>query len=377
MKRDKYGFYAYPPRPPGLPADDDYPRKYTLKSYSTEEINDNRYQNSIRGRTICRMEKADDIPRIINDKTEIHAGYVPGYSNLNFRSMVLGIIKPNDQWLVVERTKGINLMPFDASTQLSLFPTQEIKGGKTRKEAIEIAEEHVKGFSDQQWINIQEQITYELSGIDFEYIKTPEQQRIEDEYGEKIREINNLNEWIRTKQNFINHYKPLRVHKTHTKRMKMVNLPNGMRIPEKLNPRHKTKFLCFQKHYSSNLEVEGIIMPIEIDGLTELRELVVVKGDQFKGTPAQESYSSSEYIICEPYTGSLMSFKSAKSLKETLEHIPERLMILIEPDNIEKINNYIRLHNEKIETLHNEGDITQYLLDEYPSYNTDVEQQAA
>ena len=379
MEKNAHGFYLYPKRPPELPEEDDYPRSYTLKSYTQAEINDDRYQNSIRGRNINRMQKANDIPCITDSKTETFSGYIPGYSNLNFRAMALGVIKKDGQWIVVERNTGIILMPYGTPAQLSLIPTETktIKGGKTREQAIEISEKHVKQFSDEQWINIQEQITYELRGIEFEFILTPEQKELEAQYGQKFEEIYNLNKWIEKEQNFIAHHKGLRVHKTHTKRMKMVTRENGMKVPEKLDPRHKTKFFCFQRDYDSSLEVEGIILPIEIEGLTELRELVVVKGDQFKNTPQQEIYRASEYIICEPYTGGLMSYKSAKSLKETLQHIEERLMILMTPENIEKINTYIRTHNEKIETLQNEGDITKFLLAEYPSNEAVPEQQAA
>ena len=376
MERDKDGFYILPKRPPGLPEEEDYPRRYTVKQFTTEEVNENRYYNSIRGRNISRMVKVNDIPRIVDGKKEILTGYVPEYSNLYFRAMNLGIVKVNDLWYIVERQTGINLMPFETSAQLSLIPTKIIQGAKTREQAIEISEKHVQTFSDEQWIEIQKQITYELSGISFEYVLTPEQKELEAEWGERFEQVWNLNEWIRKEQNFINHHKGLRVHKTHTKRLKMVTRENGIRVPEKLDPRHKTKFFCFQRDYSSNLEIEGIIMPLEIEGLTEMRELVVVKGEQFKGTPQEKSYSAGEYIICEPYSGGLMSYKSAKSLKETLANITERLMILITPENIEKINKFIQLHNEKIETLQSGGDITKFLLSEYAS-NNQSEQQAA
>ena len=374
MERDQDGFYKLPERPPELP--EEYPRRYTVKPYTQVEIDENRYYNSIRGWCISRLTKADDIPHIVNGKKEIVSGYVPGYSNLNFRAMSIGLVKENDKWLVVERTTGINLMPTEKPVQLSLLPTETIMGGKTREQAVEIAEAHVKTFSDEQWIDIQKQLDYDLSGISYEHIMTDEQKALDAEWGERFKQIYNLNEWILIEKNFINQHKNLRVHKTHTKRLKMVTAENGMKIPEKLDPRHKTKFFCFQKEYNSCLEVEGIIMPIEIEGLTELRELVVVKGDQFKGTPHQESYNSSEYIVCEPYTGGLMYYKTAKSLKETLANITERLMIVITPENIDRINKYIQLHHRKIETLQNGGDITEFLLSQY-ACNQDAEQQAA
>ena len=375
MERNEKGYYLLPERPPGLPDEEDYPRRYTVNYFTPTEVNENIQYHSIRGWSARNMVKTDKIPYIVNGITETHSGYIPRFSNLNFRSMALGIIKINDEWVVVERTTGINLMPIKEPVQLSLIPTEKIKSGRTREQAMKIAEEHLKTFSDEQWIEIQKQVTYELSGIEFEYILTPEQIKLEAEWSEKFREVHQLNKWIEKKQNFIAHYKDLRIHKTNTKRMKMITKEKGVKVPEKLDPHHKTKFFCFQKDYGSNLEVEGIIMPIEIEGLTELKELIVVKGDQFKETPHQESYNLTQYIVCEPYTGSLMSFKSSKSLKETLEHITERLMILIEPKTIEKINKTIKLHNKKIKTVQNSGDITSFLLDQY-SYNKELEQQA-
>ena len=132
MERDEYGYYLYPEKPAELPDEEDYPRRYTIKPFTTEQVNKDCYENSIRGRNISRLVKADNIPRIVNGKKEMHSGYLPQYSNLNFRAMALGIIKVNDEWLIVEKQTGINLMPIETSAQLSLIPTETIKGENRR-----------------------------------------------------------------------------------------------------------------------------------------------------------------------------------------------------------------------------------------------------
>jgi len=360
MPKDEHGYYVYPPRPEGLPDEEDYPKKYSVSTFTQEKIRDDMYQNSIRGYTICRMHKSDEIKQIINGQTQTVSSYVPGYSNLHFRSMQLGIIKTEDGWLVVERNSGINLMPIETSAQISLIPTEVIITGKTREQATQIAEDHVKTFTDEQWINIQKQLNYDLSGIQIEYIKTPEQEKLEAEYSEEIRKVNLLNEAIRKERNFIAQYGKVRIHKSKAKRTKMIQR-DWIRIPEKIDNRNKTKFFCFQKNYNSALEVEGIVFPIEVEGLTELTELVIVKGSQFKGTIVENEYSANEYIVCEPYTGSLITYKKTKSIKETLEKLPENLMVIREPEHIERINTYIQVHNQKIQTLQDGGDISKYL----------------
>ncbi|MXV76044.1 hypothetical protein F4Z99_17440 [Candidatus Poribacteria bacterium] len=364
MKKDENGFYLYPPRPEALPNEEDYPKKYTLKTFTQEKIKDDVYQNSIRGYTICRMQKSDEIKQIVSNKTLTVSGYVPGYSNLHFRSMQLGVIKSDDGWLVVERNSGINLMPIETPVQMSLIPTEVIITGKTREQATKIAEDHVKTFTDEQWIDLQKQLDYELSGIQIEYIRTPEQEQLEAKYNEKIRKINLLNDAILKEKNFIAQYGKVRIHKNSAKRTKMV-LRDWIRTPEKIDHRNKAKFFCFQKNYNSSIEIEGIVFPIKIDGLTEITELMIVKGSQFKGTIVEKEYSANEYIICEPYTGSLISYKRTKSIKETLEKLPENLMVMREPEHIERINTFIQIHNEKIQTLQSGGDISKYLeLDE-------------
>ena len=360
MPKDEYGFYLYPPRPKGLPDEEDYPKEYTVKTFTQEKIRDDVYQHSIRGYTIHRMRKSDEIKKIVNGQTQTVSGYVPGYSNLQFRAMQLGIIKSEEGWLVVERNSGINLMPIETSAQISLIPTEIIITGKTREQAIKIAQNHVKTFTDEQWINIQKQLNYDLRGIQIEYVKTPEQEKLEAEYNKEIQKINLLNDAIRKEQNFVTQYGKVRIHKNKAKRTKMVQR-DWIRVPEKIDHRNKAKFFCFQKDYNSGLEIEGIVFPIEIDGLTELTELVIVKGSQFKGTPESKSYNSNEYIVCEPYTGCLISYRRTKNIRETLEKLPENLMIKREPEHIERINNYIQLHNQKIQTLQDGGDISKYL----------------
>ena len=360
MPKDEHGYYLYPPRPEGLPDEEDYPKKYSVSTFTQEKIRDDVYQNSIRGYTICRMHKSDEIKQIIDGQTQTVSGYIPGYSNLHFRSMQLGIIKNEDGWLVVERNSGINLMPIETSAQISLIPTEVIITGKTREQAIQIAENHLKTFTDKQWIKIQKQLNYNLNGVEIQYIKTPEQEKLEAEYSREIQKINTLNDAIRKEQDFIAQYGKVRIHKPKAKPTKMVQR-DWIKTPEKINCRNKAKFFCFQKNYNSYLEIEGIVFPIEIEGLTELTELIIVKGSQFKGTPEAENYSSNEYILCEPYTGSLIGYRRAKSIKETLEKLPENLMILKEPEHIQKVNKYIKIHNEKIETLQSGGDISKYL----------------
>ena len=371
----KSGYYCFPKRPEGIPdCESKYPQKYTVKAFTQKEIDEYRYYRSIRGYSLNRLTRTE-VNIITKDGTlrEVQ-GWVPNESGLIFRSMVIGLIK-GDGWSVVERSTGIPMMP-DAEieipaehpNQLSFAfaePPKKVKKvtGKNREDALQLAADYASTLSDQEWIDIQKQLDYNLAGIESEPIKTAEEERLENIWGAKIRAVNKANDWIRKTNNFINVHKPLRIHQNSNLKVKMTEKSGVIRVAEKANPRKKTKFFFSQADYSNAIEVEGIILPIEIDGLPEMKEVVIVKGSQFKGTIVEESHTASKYYVYEPYMGSAITL-SASTIKEAVENTLKRICIRSTPDGIERINEKIRFHKEKILAAQSGEDIEKYIEQE-------------
>ena len=250
--------------------------------------------------------------------------------------------------------------------QLSLFstsPTETRKAtGKNREEAILLASEHVKTFNKEKWIEISEQLDYPLAGIDYEHILTPEQERMESEYADKIAEVNKANEWIPQRKKLHGTLQRDEDSQSTQQTSKMVDKGNRIKLPEKINPREKSKIFLLPKRIWHLSKSRRHYYPYRHRRLNEIKELIAVKGSEFKGTP-ESSYSSSDYIVCEPYTGGLITYKREKSLKATLENLAERLMIITETENLQKIDNYIQEHHQKIKTLQEGGDVSKYIAE--------------
>ena len=362
---DEYGYYKYPPRPTELPEENEYPRKYSLRTFTKEEINKDRYNSSIRGYTLNRQTKGD-VNFLTEDGTlETKQGWIPGASGLIFRCLQLGLIKIGG-WCVVERNTGISLMPpvesdpepdpiTELIEQLTFDFTNpepepvkiEKQTGYSRKQAIELATRYVETFTDEQWIELQKQLNYDLAGISYENILTPEQQALEEAWSEGISKINIANDLKRATNNFFNCYKPLRIHQD-APRPKMGRKKNSVRITEKLNPKIRTKFYVNQEEYSNTIEVEGVVLAIDIDGIDLIKEIVIVKGDQFKNSVLEEKYAQAKYYPFEPYMG-LGTGRSSKTQKEAIASIKERFETTDRSTElVESINNRYRLHQERI-----------------------------
>lgn len=363
------GYLKYPERPKQLPDESEYPREYTVKVFSKKEIDDYRYYRSIRGYSLSRLEKGE-VNILLDDGTiKAKPGWIPNESGLIFRSMKIGLVKTSG-WSVVERNTGISLMPSvkiekEPIGQLSFnFTSSDTKTkkatGSNREKALELASSHLKTFTNEQWIEIQEKLIDTLAGIEYELIRTPEQERIESEWGDKCGEVNDANNLKRDTHNFLVTYKNLRVHQ-HSKDRPPMTEKNGMiRVAKKLNPKKKTKFFFAQEEYGNAIEVEGIILPIDINGLTELKDLIIVKGDQFKDTPVEEMHTKSKYYVYDPYMG-LACTGVSTSLKGAKESALKHLMIRVTPKSINGFNARIQSHNEKILAAQSGKDITHFL----------------
>ena len=363
------GYFKYPERPEQLPDESEYPRKYTVKVFSKKEIDEYRYYRSIRGYSLSRLEKGEVNVLLDDGTTEAKPGWIPNESGLIFRSMQIGLVKTTG-WSIVERNTGISLMPSvkiekEPIGQLSFdFTPSETKTkkatGSNRDKALTLASNYVAAFTKQQWIEIQEKLIDTLAGIEYELIRTPEQEAIENEWEEKCGKVNDANNLKRDTHNFLVTYKNLRVHQ-HSKDRPLMTEKNGLvRVAEKLNPKKKIKFFFGQEDYGNAIEVEGVLLPIDIDGLTELKDLVIVKGDQFKNTPVEEMHTKSKYYVYDPYMG-LACTAVSTSLKGAKESALERLMIRVTPESINGFNARIQLHNEKILAAQSGKDITHYL----------------
>ena len=68
------GFYLYPQRPSKLPNESEYPREYTIKEFTEEEVKNYTYQRSIRGYSIRQMRKGD--VNILTDSNKIESKQV-------------------------------------------------------------------------------------------------------------------------------------------------------------------------------------------------------------------------------------------------------------------------------------------------------------
>ena len=223
--------------------------------------------------------------------------------------------------------------------------------------------DYASNLTHDQWVKIQKQIDYNLAGIESIPMKTAEEERLESEWGKKFDAVHQANEWIRKTNNFLNAHKNLRIHKDSNLQVKMTERNGPIRVAEKVNPRKKTKFFFSQKDYSHNIEIEGIILPIEIDGLPEMKEVVIVKGSQFKGTIVAESHSPSKYYVYEPYMGSAMT-PSASTIKEAIQNVLKKVCIHSSPENIERINQQIKVHKEKILAAQSGEDIEKFIQQE-------------
>lgn len=366
------GLYDFPERPLGLPDEDDLPRKYEIKEYSTEEIEEYRHYRAVRGHSITKQVKGEVNVLSDNGELETLKGWLVDDSGLIFRSLQLGLVKTKPGWSVIERNIGVNLMPElqpdpdeDENGQFSFDFHQKPENdviktfGKTREKAIELSILHVKYFSSQDWIELQEQLNYCLDGISSELILTPEEQELSDEWGRRISIVNKANNLKIETNNFYGHYKPLRIHEHSSPRPKMTRKKNGIRVAEKIDPKKKIKFFVSQDDYSHMIKVEGILLPFEMDKLTEIKDLVIVKGDQFKGTPLEEAYTNSKYTVFDPYLGIPSMRNAASSMKAAKDGVQEWKA---SPEAIEKLNQRVKEHHEKIQAANTDGeDITRFL----------------
>ena len=395
------GFYAYPERPAQLPDESEYPREYSLKNFTQKEISDFRYHRSIRGFSINRMEKGE-INVLSEDGTlETKKGWIPSESGLIFRSLAIGLVKLSE-WIVVERNTGISLMPeimvedkepkdLQLSFDFMSKPKKAIKDkwfhsdrkatGSTREKAVELAEAHVKNFTKEEWIEIDQKISYSLAGIDYDPIRTPEQERIESEWANACGVVNEANDLKMKTDNFYAIYKNIRIHKNSEERPKMTRKKSGTRIAEKLNTRKKAKFFFNQEEYGNAVEIEGVILPIDVDGLSEMRELIIVKGTQFKDTPEEKSHTGAKYYTYDPYLGLGIGF-AGSTLKETTENVLDFLTTRPTEETIKNLNERLKKHKEKITAAQSDQDITPFLQLKYerelePEPETEAEQKAA
>ena len=374
------GFYVYPERPAELPDESEYPREYSIKNFTQKEISDFAYQRSIRGFGIHRMEKGEVNVLSKDGVLEAKPGWIPSESGLIFRSLAIGLVKLTE-WIVVERNTGISLMPeivvedkepedLQLSFDFISKPGKAVKDkwfhsdrkatGSNRKKAIELAEMHVKYFTKEEWIKIDRKLDYNPAGLEYDIILTPEQERIESEWGDACGVVGEANDLKMKTNNFYATYKNLRVHKNSKQRPKFTRQNGIVSIPEKVNSRQKTKFFFSQEEYGNAIEIEGIVLPIEIQGMTELKELVIVKGEQFKDSLVKDSHSNSKYYIFEPYMG-LSVAKYSKTIKEAAETALEWLGNGATIQNSEKVDSRYQAHKEKILAAQSSEDITPFL----------------
>ena len=363
------GYFKYPERPKELPDESEYPKNYAIKEFSKKEIDEHRYYRSIRGYSLNRLAKGNVNVLSENGTIATKPGWIPNESGLIFRSMAIGLIK-TDGWSVVERNTGISLMP---SIKVEKKPTAQLSfdfastpaevqktTGKNREEALKLASTHVESFTKEQWIQIQKQLIDTLAGIEFELIRTPEQEQIESQWAEECGKVKDANDLKMNTKNFFATYKNLRVHEHSKNRPKMTSGDGIVHVAEKLNPKKKTKFFFAQEEYGSTVEVEGILLPVDIDGLTELKDLVIVKGEQFKGTIVEESHTKSKYYVYDPYLGLALT-KYANSLKAAKDEVLERIMLRATPEGVNGLNSRIQAHNKKILAAQSNEDITRFL----------------
>ena len=379
------GYYTYPERPAELPDESEYPREYSIKNFTQKEISDFTYHRSIRGFSTNRMEKGEVNVLSKDGVLEAKPGWIPSESGLIFRSLAIGLVKLTE-WIVIERNTGISLMPemlienkepedLQLSFDFISKPGKAVKDkwfhsdrkatGSNRKKAIELAEMHVKYFSKEEWIEIDRKISYSLAGLEYDIIRTPEQERIESEWADACKVVGEANDLKMKTNNFYAIYKGLKIYEHSEDQTKMtdwnkVESSIEFRIAEKINHKKKAKFFYAQEDYGHNIEVEGVILPIEIKGLPEMRELVIVKGDQFKNTRAVEIHTETKYSVYEPYLGIAIT-KNVNTLKAAREEAIERLTLRVTPKGVKSLNTRIQEHHEKIIAAQSSQDITPFL----------------
>ena len=393
------GRYAYPERPAELPEEDEYPREYSLKNFTQKEISDFRYNQSIKGFSINRMIKGEVNILSKDGNLETKPGWIPSESGLIFRSLAIGLVKLTE-WIVVERNTGISLMPEimvedkePKDLQLSFdfiskpentakdkwFHSDRKATGSTREKAVELAEAHVKNLTKEEWIEIDRKLDYNPAGLEYDLIRTPEQEQIESEWADACGVVNEANDLKMKTDNFYAIYKNIRIHKNSEERPKMTRKKSGTRIAEKLNTRKKAKFFFNQEEYGNAVEIEGVILPIDVDGLPEMRELIIVKGTQFKDTPPEKSHTGNKYYPYEPYMGLGMGF-CGSTIKETKENVLDFLTTRPTEKTIKNLNERLKKHKEKITAAQSDQDITPFLQLKYerePEPEIEAEQKAA